>query len=239
MLEEPVTNEPTPDAVRIVIVDDHPLFLEGVAATLSSEPDMEVVGEGGSAADALRLATTLLPDVLLLDVTMPGGGLEAAQAVAAACPVTKIVMLTFSEAEDDVLTALKHGARGYVLKGVTSGELKAHVRAVHAGEVSMTPSLAAGLLFELTTGAARAKAGQGDPAPTAGRDLEHDPVDDLTRREQQILELVAAGKSNKEVGRTLSITEKTVKHYMSNILQKLQVRNRVEAALLAQRRQGR
>lgn len=222
------------DAVRIVIVDDHPLFLEGVAATLEAEPDMEVVGEGGSAADALRLATTFLPDVLLLDVTMPGGGLAAAQAVAAACPVTKIVMLTFSEAEDDVLAALKHGARGYVLKGVTSKELKAHVRAVHAGEVSMTPSLAAGLLFELTTGAARARAGQGDAEPAP----ERDPVADLTRREQQILELVAAGKSNKEVGKTLSITEKTVKHYMSNILQKLQVRNRVEAALLAQRRQG-
>ena len=227
-----------PDAVRIVIVDDHPLFLEGVAATLKAEPDMEVVGEGGNAADALRLATTLLPDVLLLDVTMPGGGLAAAQAVATACPVTKIVMLTFSEAEDDVLTALKHGARGYVLKGVTSGELKAHVRAVHAGEVSMTPSLAAGLLFELTTGAARTKTGS-DAGPAAGRDLEHDPVDDLTRREQQILELVAAGKSNKEVGKTLFITEKTVKHYMSNILQKLQVRNRVEAALLAHKRQGR
>lgn len=222
------------DAIRVAIVDDHPLFLEGVAATLAAEPDMEVVGEGGSAADALRLATTLLPDVLLLDVTMPGGGLAAAQAVAAACPVTKIVMLTFSEAEDDVLAALKHGARGYVLKGVTSGELKAHVRAVHAGEVSMTPSLAAGLLFELTTGAARARAAQDAAGPPA----ERDPVGDLTRREQQILELVAAGKSNKEVGKTLSITEKTVKHYMSNILQKLQVRNRVEAALLAQKRQG-
>ena len=102
----------------------------------------------------------------------------------------------------------------------------------------MTPSLAAGLLFELTTGAARTKTGS-DAGPAAGRDLEHDPVDDLTRREQQILELVAAGKSNKEVGKTLFITEKTVKHYMSNILQKLQVRNRVEAALLAHKRQGR
>lgn len=221
------------EPIRIVIVDDHPLFLEGVTATLSAETDMEVVGEGGSAADALRLATTLLPDVLLLDVTMPGGGLAAAQAVTAACPVTKIVMLTFSEAEDDVLAALKHGARGYVLKGVTSKELKAHVRAVYAGEVSMTPSLAAGLLFELTTGTRGAVR-----APHAGPAPQHDPVADLTRREQEILELVAAGKSNKEVGKTLLITEKTVKHYMSNILQKLQVRNRVEAALLAQKRQG-
>lgn len=220
------------ESIRVAIVDDHPLFLEGVAATLAAEPDMEVVGQGGSAADALRLATTLLPDVLLLDVTMPGGGLEAAQAVTSACPVTKIVMLTFSEAEEDVLAALKHGARGYVLKGVTAKELKAHVRAVHAGEVSMTPSLAAGLLFELTTGT------RGAPRPAEEPSQAHDPVADLTHREQQILELVAAGKSNKEVGRALEITEKTVKHYMSNILQKLQVRNRVEAALLAQKRQG-
>jgi DNA-binding NarL/FixJ family response regulator len=155
--------------LRVVIVDDHPLFREGVAATLNSEPDMKVVGEGGSAADALALATALLPDIMLLDVTMPGGGLSAAQAVSAACPVTKIVMLTFSEAEDDVVAALKYGPRGYILKGVTAQELKAHVRHVQAGDVSITASLAAGLLLRaehrhLAFGSTCGPAGRADRA---------------------------------------------------------------------------
>lgn len=213
------------DPIRIVIVDDHPLFREGVAATLTAETDMEVVGQGENADEALTLALTLLPDVLLLDIAMPGSGLQAARAVTEACPVTKIVMLTFSEAEDDVLNALKVGAKGYILKGVTAGELKASLRAVYAGEVSMTPSLAAGLLHDLTT--------------NTRRTADINPLNDLTPRERQILECVASGMSNKEVGRTLELTEKTVKHYMSNILQKLQVKNRVEAALLAQKHQQR
>lgn len=212
-----------PDSVRVVIVDDHPLFREGVAATLSAEQDLEVVGEGGTAEDALHLSTTLLPDLLLLDLNLPGGGLQAAKAVTAACPVTKIVMLTFSEEEADVLSSLKAGARGYILKGVSGRELRRIVRSVQAGEVYITPTLAAGVLMEMA-GPARAP---------------HNPLSDLTPREQQILEGVASGRSNKEIGRDLDITEKTVKHYMTNILQKLQVRNRVEAALLAQRQTSR
>ncbi|GHF50835.1 DNA-binding NarL/FixJ family response regulator [Deinococcus metalli] len=215
--------EPHTDAVRIVIVDDHPLFREGVAATLGAESGLEVVGEGGSADDALRLCTALLPDLLLLDLNLPGGGMHAARAVTAACPVTKIVMLTFSEEEADVLSALKAGARGYILKGVSGRELRRIVRSVYAGEVYITPTLAAGVLVEMA-------------APGRGA---HHPLSDLTPRERQILEGVASGRSNKEIGRDLDLTEKTVKHYMTNILQKLQVRNRVEAALLAQREAGR
>ncbi|WP_309572424.1 response regulator transcription factor, partial [Deinococcus sp.] len=98
--------DPRPDAVRIVIVDDHPLFREGVAATLGAEPGLDVVGEGGGADDALRLCTALLPDLLLLDLNLPGGGMHAAREVTAACPVTKIIMLTFSEEEADVLSSL-------------------------------------------------------------------------------------------------------------------------------------
>lgn len=209
-----------PEPIQIVIVDDHPLFLDGVAATLQTELDLKVVGQGRSAEDALRLATTLLPDLILLDITMPGGGLEAARAVAAACPVTRIVMLTFSEEEQDVIAALKAGAKGYILKGVSGSELKAIVRAIHQGDVYITPTLAAGVLLEMTT-----------PKPSQPST----PLDDLTPREKQILERVASGHSNKEIGRELELTEKTVKHYMTNILQKLQVRNRVEAALLAQK----
>lgn len=206
------------DPVRVVLIDDHPLFREGVAVTLGVDPAWKVVAEGESADDALKLAVAHLPDVLLLDLHIPGGGLNALRAVVAACPVTRVVMLTVSEDEAHVLAALKAGARGYLLKGVSGEELRRVVRAVHAGEAYVTPSLAASMLHELTR----------DTRPTS-------PIDDLTPRERQILEGVAAGRSNKEIARDLDLTEKTVKHYMTNVLQKLQVRNRVEAALLAQK----
>ena len=207
-----------PETLHVAIVDDHPLFREGVAHTLGAQPDVEVIAEGGSAADALRIAAERMPDVMLLDVSMPGGGVEAVRQIAAAFPVVKVVMLTVSEDEDDVTAALRAGARAYVLKGVAARELVRILRAVAAGEVYVTPSLASSLLFELSADK------RGAPA---------NPLDELTERERQILEGVAAGDSNKEIGAKLHLTEKTVKHHMTNILQKLQVRNRVEAALLA------
>ena len=211
------------DNVRIVIVDDHPLFREGVARTLNDDPNMEVVAQGESAQEAIRLAQDLLPDIILLDISMPGSGLEAAAVISRACPVVKIAMLTVSEREDDVMKSLQAGASGYILKGIGGAELVAIVNRVRKGESYVSPGLAARLLSEL----------KGSPERVAA------PVDvfsDLTAREEQILELVARGLSNKEIGRELDITEKTVKHYMTNVLQKLQVRNRVEAALLAQKR---
>jgi two-component system, NarL family, nitrate/nitrite response regulator NarL len=209
------------DKIQVVIVDDHPLFRDGVLQTLQAEPEFEVVGQATSAGEAIRLTRELLPDVILLDITIPGGGLSAALVIAAMSPVTKIIMLTASEAEEDVLAALKSGARGYILKGVSARELIKAVRDVHAGEAYVTPALAASLLSEMTGGPLGPK-----PAPN--------PLDELTEREHQILAKVAGGLSNKEIAQQLFLSEKTVKHYMTNILQKLQVRNRVEAALLAQ-----
>ncbi len=131
-------------------------------------------------------------------------------------------MLTVSEREEDVAASLKAGARGYILKGVTSRDLVRAVQSIHAGESYVTPTLAASLLIEW-------REGQG------GMDIPTTPLDELSGRERQILELLATGCSNKEIARELDLSEKTVKHYMTNILQKLQVRNRVEAALLAQK----
>jgi two-component system nitrate/nitrite response regulator NarL len=153
---------------------------------------------------------------VLLDITMPGGGLRAARDITAACPATKVVMLTASADEDDLLAAMKAGASGYVLKGAGARELVGVIRSVCAGEVYVAPALAWSLLREMST-------------PRSS------PLDELTTREREVLELVAEGLSNQEIGDRMSLAEKTIKHYMTNILGKLQVRSRVEAALLAYR----
>lgn len=209
--------------LRIVIVDDHALFREGLATIINAEPDIEVVGLGGSAEAAIRLARDLLPELILLDLDMPGGGLEAAKIIANECPVTRIIVLTASEEDDHLLAALKTGARAYILKGVAARELLQILRSVAAGESYVPPALAASLLLEMH-----------EMAPHKQKPPE-DPFQELTERERQILEGMASGLSNKEIGQQLFLSEKTVKHYITNILQKLQVRNRVEAALLAQK----
>jgi two-component system, NarL family, nitrate/nitrite response regulator NarL len=188
------------ESIHVVIIDDHPMWREGVISSIQTDGDISVVGEGSSADEALELCIRELPDVAFLDLNMPGGGL----------------MLTFSEEEDDVLAALKAGARGYVLKGVLGKELRGIVRSIYAGEVYVSPILAAAMLREMATSS----------TVQTGDQLDH-----LTPRETQIVGLVAEGFSNKEIGARLGLTEKTVKHYMTNVLQKLQVRNRVEAAI--------
>lgn len=210
------------DKIHVVIADDHTLFREGLAGIIDGTEEFEVVGQGGTVQEAVQLARDLLPDIILLDIDMPGGGLEAARIVAAELPVTRIVILTSSEEDDHLIGALKIGARAYVLKGVAARELIRILRAVWAGESYVPPFLAASLLLEMREAHAQQK-------PLAS------PLDELTPRERQILEGLAAGLSNKEIGEQLFLSEKTVKHYMTNILQKLQVRNRVEAALLAQK----
>jgi len=210
------------DKIRIAIGDDHPLFRKGVADILQPEPDLEIVGECAAAQEAIRLCQDLLPDVILLYLNMPDGGLNAIRAIAMACPVTKIVVLTVVDNEEYVMAAFKAGAHAYVLKGVTARELISIVRSVRAGEGYVSPGLAAHLLSEMTS-------------IGAGEHPEISAFGELTERERQVLELIAVGASNKEIGQQLHVTEKTVKYYVTNILQKLHVRNRVEAALLAQK----
>jgi DNA-binding NarL/FixJ family response regulator len=203
--------------VSVLIADDHPLLRDGVARTLQESGSFAVVGQCGSADEAVRLAETLHPDIALLDISMPGDGLSAARRIGEGAPTVKMVMLTVSEAGDDIMEALRAGARGYVLKGVGSAMLVEILAGVARGESYVSPSLAARLLTEL-----RAR-GRGQP---------ENPLADLTAREEQILRLVADGLSNKEVGLKLDLQEKTVKHHMTRILNKLQVRNRTEAAVL-------
>ena len=205
------------EPIRVVVADDHPLFREGVITSLRSWPDLNVIGQAETADEAVRVVRDELPDVVLLDVTMPGGGIEAARKISTVCPATRIIMLTVSEDEDDLLEAMKAGASGYVLKGVSARELVNVVRSVSAGEVYVAPSLAFGLLREMS------------------KPRSSDPLAELSSRERQVLELVAGGLSNQEIGMELGLAEKTIKHYMTNILTKLQVRSRVEAALLAAR----
>src|SRR5205807_3532753 len=166
---------------------------------------------------AFRVVREQVPDVVLLDVSMPGDGLQAARRIAIASPSTRVIMLTSSEDEDDLLTAMKAGASGYVLKGVSARELADIVRSVCAGEMYVAPSLAFGLLREMSR-----------PRATA-------PLDTLAGRERQVLELLAAGLSNQQIGQRMGLAERTVKHYVTNVLKKLHVRSRVEAALLAAR----
>jgi DNA-binding NarL/FixJ family response regulator len=192
------------------------MFRAGVVSSLAANADFEVVGEGASGAEAVELAEKFQPDVCLLDIAMPDGGLVAARDITASLPQTKVVMLTVSEDEDDLLAAMKAGASGYVLKGAPASELMNVLKTVNAGEVYVAPGLAWGLLREMSK-------------PRSA------PLDELSTREREVLELVAAGLSNQEIGERLGLAEKTIKHYMTSILGKLRVRSRVEAALLAYR----
>lgn len=221
-----IGNQGIMEKLRVVIIDDHTLFRDGLATILGNEMDIEVVGQGGTAVEAVRIARDLLPEIILLDIDIPGGGLEAARVIAIDCPVTKIVILTASEDDDHLISALKTGASAYILKGVAARELVRILHAVASGESYVPPALAASLLLEM------------HESSTHKQKPPENPMNELTEREREILEGLAAGLSNKEIGQKLFLSEKTVKHYMTNILQKLQVRNRVEAALLAQRSAG-
>lgn len=204
------------DPIRILIADDHPLFLEGVANSLKAAEDFSVIAQASSGEEAVELALKLRPDMVLLDVTMPGiGGIAAAGQIVAGLPGVRVMMLTVSEIPESLLAALKVGAHGYVLKGVSANELRAIVRNVAAGEAYVTPTLAAELLTEFS------------------RPRQPDSFASLTARETGVLELLSQGLTNRQIGERLHLAEKTVKHHMTVILQKLHVRTRTEAALMA------
>lgn len=208
----------------VIVVDDHAIFRAGVVQILSTSTDLDIVGQGASASDAIALAGTLQPDIALIDVSMPGGGIEAAKAIHGSWPQTKIVMLTVSEEEDTVLRALAAGASGYALKGIPAPELISVVRSVLMGEPYLPSSMAARLVSTMMR-----------------RKEQHSPtarIAALSPKEARTLRLLARGFSNKEIAEATGVQVKTVKFHISNIFSKLGVRSRVEAALLAQRYMG-
>lgn len=204
----------------VLVVDDHPLFRKGVVQLLAMEPSIEVVGEAGNGAQAIALVQRHEPDLILLDLNLKAeSGLDILAAIKADDPSRRVVMLTVSDAAEDLIAAIRAGADGYLLKDTEPEQLLDRVRAALAGETVIGEALAARL-----AGALRQEAL--DSAGGLRRELSL-----LTDREQQVLRCLADGQSNKRIARTLSITEGTVKVHMKNLLKKLSFRSRVEAAV--------
>ncbi|MBI1958216.1 MAG: response regulator transcription factor [Candidatus Rokubacteria bacterium] len=209
-------------ATRVLVVDDHALFRKGVASLLRDAEGFVVVGEARDGREAVAKAEALTPDVVLMDVYMPGmDGLEAARRMRQAVPSTRIVMLTISEEDESLFEALKAGAHGYLLKSVEPEDLFRTLRGIMRGEAFLTPSMATKLLEEFTrrTG--------GEPARQAGR---------MSPREREVLELLTRGAVNKEIAAALHISENTVKNHMKSIMEKLHAENRVQVVAYALRK---
>ena len=206
-----------PSRLRIAVVDDHPIFREGIAQALCSTEDLELVAEGSSAEEAIKIAEHHLPDILLLDINMPGCGLNAARTIARQYPHIKLMMLTVSESEEHVESAIEAGAHAYMLKGISGPEFLRSVRAIQHGGHTMAPEVATRLL---------AKAAHMSTSFDSRFEL---PT--LTPREQEILRLLADSLSNEEIAELMNLTEKIVSDYIGNIIQKMHLRARVESAL--------
>jgi len=215
------------DKIRLVIADDHLVVREGLRAVLSTEPDIEVVGEASDGREALRLAQELLPDVVLTDVKMGDwDGVTATRHIRTACPSTKVIVLTNYDEDEIIFSAIRAGASGYLLKEVTGDQLVNAVRTVAQGYSLMYPSVAKRVLEEFA---------QKTPAP-AEQEADAPGVAQLTARERQVLRLIAQGRSNKEIGGELGIAERTVKSHISNIFAKLELSDRTQAAIFAHKR---
>jgi two-component system nitrate/nitrite response regulator NarL len=203
--------------IRLVVVDDHTLFRRGMTALLSRVPDFAIVGEAADGVEGIKAVLHHQPDVVLLDLHMPGiSGIDAMKAILAEAPETHVVMLTVSEDAEDLMTALRAGALGYLLKNIDSDFLVDSIRRAANGESVMSPEMTAKLLREIRGG--------GGPAV---------PLPALSPREREILGFLARGASNKEIARDLDVAESTVKIHVQHILRKLELSSRVQAAVWA------
>ena len=219
----------TPSRLRVLLVDDQPLFRKALASLINSQLDMTVVGEGEDGQEALDRVRSVRPDIIVMDVNMPrASGPDGVRAIRQAGFDTKIVMLTISEDDDDLFESIKAGANGYLLKNVRPEVLFEDLRGVMRGEAPIAPGIASKLLDALRAGGFPLKGASGGGAAGAGTEETL-----LTRREQEILQLVASGLSNKEIAARLTITEGTVKNHVHNALEKLHLSNRTQAAAYA------
>ena len=207
--------------IRIIIVDDHILFREGLASIIRQEPDIEVVGLAGTAGESIQAARELKPDIILMDFNLPDAtGAEATQQIIQDSPGCKVIFMTMSERNEDMLAAIRSGAVGYLLKNMAPSKLVAALRAVHQGESALSRSMTLTVMQELS----RTRAAPPQDDPRLGK---------LTRREKDILVEIAAGKSNQEIAGQMVISENTVKYHVHSILEKLDLTDRKEAARFA------
>lgn len=203
---------------RVLIVDDHPIFRDGLAGLLATLPEIEVVGTAGTAEEALAILGQTAPDVVLMDINLPGAsGVEATRRAIQIAPATAVLVISMVDDDDSVFAALAAGARGYVLKGASAAEITAALRTVAAGGAVFGAGIASRML---TTA----------PAPRSGPLAGHD---DLTARERQVLDMLAEGASNRQIARALGLSLKTVQNHVSRILDKLQAADRTQAVLRA------
>ena len=207
------------DRIKVAVVDAHPLYRQGLANALTGSR-LALVTEGATADDAHSAVKTGNPDVLLLDIRVPGDGMAAAQDILRMRPDLKVVILTACEEEENVTDALRIGVHGYILKSVSGPELVHAIESIHRGEPYITPALASRLLIQ----------SRGSPLP-----VQRNGSIDLTPRDKQLLGYLARGLTNQEIARSLGMNVRTVKHYLTQMFRKMRVRNRVEAILEAQK----
>jgi DNA-binding NarL/FixJ family response regulator len=210
------------EAIKVVVADDHPVVREGLRSFLASRPGIEVVGEAADADGLVAAAEELGPDVVLVDLMMPGGGIEAIHRLQSLDAPPRALVLTSFAGDDQVIPALRAGAAGYLLKDVDPVDIEAAIRTVHAGGAMLGPSVAARVIDEVR-------------APSKPADDDSALLDQLTPREREVLAALALGRSNREIAAELFVAEKTVKTHVSSVLSKLRVADRTQAALFAVR----
>ena len=207
------------EPIRVLIVDDHTLFRDGLRAVLNSVPDTEVVGEAATGDEAIAQAVALQPDVVLMDIQMPGvNGIQATRRIVHASPHIGVIIVTMFKDDDSIFAAMRAGARGYVLKGADQDEMLRAIRAVARGEALFGPGIAARLMSFFDA-----------PPPVTPAEI----FPELTDREREVLELIAQGHNNTEIAAHLVLSPKTVRNHVSNIFSKLQVADRAQAIIRA------
>lgn len=207
------------EPLRVLIADDHPLFRKGMRALLTATPGAEVVGEATTGQEAIELAAALQPDVILMDLQMPGiNGIEATRQILHTSPNIRILVVTLFEDDASIFTALRAGARGYILKDAQEEEMLRAIRAVGSGEAIFSPAIATRLMDFFAA-----------PQPAVPKEI----FPTLTEREREILQMIARGRTNNDIAKELALSSKTVGNYVSNIFSKLQVADRAQAIIRA------